>query len=384
MPDCRTHDSTIADPLTDVLPTTGCCSLPLVAGLRRRLLAAAAAAAVAAAARRRRSAAAGAGARGGVCCVARPRPLASRRSCSTPSPASPSVGGVLMITQQQPGPRGPVVRPGRPEHVRAVPAAGGAVPDGRDDHHLRRGHHRHVPVRHHARPAGGPVRTPTTARASRSWPPSPASSCSARCCCVLQQTYDTRDARRPARRSCEQLAHGETPRTTSTASSASREQSPRTTATAAEFVDDADARDPLDAMQARSTRPAQILARRSDARRSCKQSLDELDDAGRDGEPIGREPAAAGRELATLSPGSRHAGPTAAGSRQRCRPTTSPAWAGRCSPTTCLPSSWPARCCWSPPSAPSPSPAGARRACDEPRRRSTTTWSSAPSCSPWA
>ena len=81
----------------------------------------------------------------------------------------------------QPGPRRPVVRPGRPQHLRPVPAAGGPVPDGGDHHHLRRRHHRHVPVRPHAGPAGRACPTPTPARASRCWPPSPASSCSARC-----------------------------------------------------------------------------------------------------------------------------------------------------------------------------------------------------------
>ena len=96
---------------------------------------------------------------------------------------------------EQPGPRRPVVRPGRAEHLRPVPAAGGAVPDGGHHHHLRRRHHRHVPVRHHARPAGGRLRRrPALARAVPGLA-SPASSCWGRCCTSCTQSYGTARAR---------------------------------------------------------------------------------------------------------------------------------------------------------------------------------------------
>ena len=125
-----------------------------------RLPAAAAAAAVRAAAAAgrwpRRWSSAGAAARCAVDGVWR-----RDASCSTPSPAVAVVGRRAADHAAQPGPRGPVVRPGRAQHLRAVPAAGRPVPDGGDDHRLRRGHRRHVPVRHHARPAGRARPTPT-------------------------------------------------------------------------------------------------------------------------------------------------------------------------------------------------------------------------------
>ena len=69
-----------------------------------------------------------------------------RRSCSSPfRPGRPWRGAADHA--EQPGPRRVVLRAGRAEHVRPVPAASRPVPDGRDDHHLRRGDHRHVPVR---------------------------------------------------------------------------------------------------------------------------------------------------------------------------------------------------------------------------------------------
>ena len=56
--------------------------------------------------------------------------------------------------QPQAGVRGAVVRAGDVQHVRIVPAAVGAVSGGGDDHRLRRGDHRDVRVRDHARAAG--------------------------------------------------------------------------------------------------------------------------------------------------------------------------------------------------------------------------------------
>ena len=127
-----------------------------------------------------------------ACCLIRAEPRStSKRSSSTPSPASPIARRRAADHAEQPGPRGPVVRAGRAEHVRPVPAAGGPVPDGGDDHHLRRGDHRHVPVRHHARPAGRAVRRRRPLARAVAGDASPASSCSARCCTSCSGRYDT-------------------------------------------------------------------------------------------------------------------------------------------------------------------------------------------------
>ena len=101
--------------------------------------------------------------------------LPSKACSSTPSPAIAIVAGDAAGQPAQPGPGRPVVHPGHAQHLRPVPAAGGSVSDGGDHHHLRRGDHRHVPVRAHAGPAERAVQRRRAARANRCSRPSPAS-----------------------------------------------------------------------------------------------------------------------------------------------------------------------------------------------------------------
>ena len=57
--------------------------------------------------------------------------------------------------QPQPDLQRPLVRLGRAVDVGLVPAGRRSVPGGRHDHRVRRGDHRHLPVRDHAGPDGG-------------------------------------------------------------------------------------------------------------------------------------------------------------------------------------------------------------------------------------
>ena len=77
------------------------------------------------------------------------------RSCSGSLRRRRSLCAVLMITSRNPVYAALWFARGDAQRVRTVPAAVGAVSRGGDDHRLRRRDHRDVPVRDHARPAGG-------------------------------------------------------------------------------------------------------------------------------------------------------------------------------------------------------------------------------------
>ena len=233
--------------------------------------------------------------------------------------------------------------------------------------------------------------TPTPARASRCWPPSSASSCSGRCSTSfsslrnheidrrrpvlsdLLHNTPTRDRRQMTMRdgrsatSIEQIRSRFRGDLQGDGSAEIGKRGPTTDAarrlagaTASNRIADRSGWSRLPGRRAPRRRPWSRRRRCQTARPpSCRRSQQH-------GWPQPTAATGAGQHLSAYS------GPPpdlpadqvrtdADGRPPYCRPRTPPTSAGRCSPTTCCPSSWAASCCWSPPSAPSPSPSAARR-----------------------
>ena len=245
--------------------------------------------------------------------------------------------------------------------------------------------------------AGRAVRRRRPHRASRCWPPSPGSSCSALLLFVLQQTLRhgreldaaarrTRPAgaAETADRRCWQAARrrgGRVRRRRRRAATLDRRAAGRARTRGRRA---AGASRRLEQTVDWTTRRA-----RADAGAATALTARRTDSSGSAGEPPTARRRLRGRCTPTGDGRRRSPRPTRAVAPSTAgRPSELPAAqrrrasAGRCSPTTCSRSSWPARCCWSPPSGPSPSPAAGREGLPHDRRCCTTTSPSAPSCSP--